>query len=230
MLHELNGVNFGRAFHYKGTQRQNGFHVPDRDILAPPAMIMTQQQQQQQHRNTASIRKAFQGTLERDWLEMHQQLGRVMESVSNVRQCLYWEYRALDDGAGHLLPQDVELAFQHDLKQHEALLAGARSLLASLNQAQEALGRRLEEAMRNDTNQIYEMEHIYTCLAAELYRKQSLVMNVLESTHSGLFSNTNEDEHEDNPRQVAQRCCHKWKFPDALEKQLKHFCSIDPTE
>mmetsp|Transcript_16835 Transcript_16835/g.24637 ORF Transcript_16835/g.24637 Transcript_16835/m.24637 type:complete len:300 (+) Transcript_16835:301-1200(+) len=49
---------------------------------------------------------------------------------------------------GYLMRQDVELAFSHDLKQHERLMGHVRRLLSNLAQVHQSLGRTLDEGMR----------------------------------------------------------------------------------
>ena len=202
-----------------------------------------------------TIVKAFQGTLQRDWLEVDDNLAAVMRSISNLRDRIYWSSKAqqqqqLDKhktvnpevhdswkvprGAQvHLTRPDMELALTHELQQHEQMMAGARSLLFSLNQAQEALGRRLSEAMHFDLevqeeyyswdeppppdsstiNIITALEQVYHSLASELYRKQILVQDVLNCTNDFLLASDDiAVTEEDHPRRVAHKCCDKWSL------------------
>ena len=121
-----------------------------------------------QERKYWQIINAFQGTLQRDWLDVDDNLGRVMDSISSLRERIAAESRQLRKQKetptkrwqGHgfrsrssslgLTPDDVQLALTHDLLRHEKMMAGARMLIASLSEAQDTLGRRLEESMLHD--------------------------------------------------------------------------------
>jgi hypothetical protein len=190
----------------------------------------------------SNIVKAFQGTLQRDWLEVDDNLAAVVRSISNLRDRIYWSSQQLlaisceasgDDwktprGARvYLKHQDIELALKHELQQHEQMMTGVRSLLTSLNQAQEALGRRLAEGMQLSLDiranhysrdksisplaSIDALEHVYHILAVELYSKQVMVQDMLNCTNDYLFASDDDVVTTDeNPRRVAHRCSTKW--------------------
>lgn len=109
---------------------------------------------------------------------------------------------------------DLELALQHDLLQHERMLAGARKLLHSLGEAQEALGRRLDElllhhvetyrylddpvvaatadgygyvAFEGICGRVDRCQLLYAQSSKELYRKQSLAAQVFDSVVDSLL-------------------------------------------
>jgi hypothetical protein len=184
------------------------------------------------------ILKAFQGTLERDWLQVDDNLHDVVSSIANLRGRIAMESRLLHkenspkhqwDGHGYhpakssggLWRQDVELALSHDLLQHEKMMTGARTLLAALSDAQEALGRRLEEAIMHHmemqcmplwTSVVDRLEEVFCALAMELYRKQLLVQSLLNSVHDDLLAGQEEQDvdMDANPRRVADKCCRDW--------------------
>ena len=201
------------------------------------------------------ILNAFQGTLERDWLEVDDNLEGVVSSISNLRSRIAMESRYLMkqkskshkpwDGCGYrvdeysggvLMVDDVEMALSHDLVQHEKMMAGARLLLASLSEAQETLGRRLDELMLHDMDTIHVMQcmaletssslstvmsvveklqDVFTSLALELYRKQLLIQSVLDAMNDDLLVRDQEEVDDaggmdDNPRRVAEKCLREW--------------------
>jgi len=121
---------------------------------------------------------AFQGTLERHWLDVDDNLGNVMSSIANLRHRIYLESQFLfregqtkkekvawwkqpieeeEESYHQLNSQDVQLALDYDLSQHEKMMAGTRTLLASLSDTQDALGRRLEELLLL----VQDMEEVY---------------------------------------------------------------------
>ena len=192
------------------------------------------------------ILNAFQGTLERDWLEVDDNLERVVSSIAELRRRIAMESRQLRlekskahkqwEGYGYrvssyITTEDLELALSHDLLQHEKLMAGARMLLASLSEAQEALGRRLEEMMLHHMDSmsmvgehldpasslwttmgaVDGLQHVHSSLAMELYRKQLLVQSLLDAVNDDLLGNSEHVEEMDaNPRRVADKCSREW--------------------
>lgn len=208
-------------------------------------------------KHCSSIVKAFQGTLQRDWLEVDDNLAAVVRSISNLRDRIYWSSQQLLAGpyiAGgndwkrqrgarvHLKHQDIELALKHELQQHEQMMTGARSLLTSLNQAQEALGRRLAEGMQlcldiranqsldnksiSALASIDALEHVYHILAVELYSKQVMVQEMLNCTNDYLFASDDvvvtADE---NPRRTAHKCSTKWTLM-SQQADIKELMSL----
>jgi len=225
--------------------------------------------------------RTFQSILQRDWLRVDDNLGQLMESISNLRQRIYWESQQIKEikerknhfsmkelrnkswtlncssrqGKVYLLKQDIKLALSHDLRQHELMMSGVRSLISNLNQAQETLGRRLEEMLIHDMHlreedfdvnpklpgMIITMEHIYHCLAEELYRKQMLTIQVLESSNNHLFIAPNcidyyqqsIDNRQQNPRTIAHSCKQKWsrasKHSYIRESQLQYLLQMNGT-
>jgi hypothetical protein len=108
-----------------------------------------------------------------------------------------------------LAEEDLELALSHDLLQHERMLAGARKLVHSLGEAQEALGRRLDElllhhmetyryldysmtpegfvAFEGIASKVDHCQQLYSQSSKELYRKQSLAALIFDSVQDALL-------------------------------------------
>jgi hypothetical protein len=129
----------------------------------------------------------------------------------SFRQKPLWKghgFRA--DAQKTALPEDdLELALSHDLLQHERMLAGARKLIHSLGEAQEALGRRLDElllhhmetyryldysmtaegfvAFEGICSRVDHCQQLYSQSSKELYRKQSLAAQVFDSVADNLL-------------------------------------------
>jgi hypothetical protein len=199
------------------------------------------------------ILHAFQGSLERDWLAVDDNLGGVVSSIANLRGRIVMESRKIfeqRDGSSKqgswkrcgyrasgmdLTLDDIQLALSHDLLQHENMMLGARTLLASMADAQESLGRRLEELMVHhmDTMEVIQslvrfdpqsssivvvmgmvdgLQEIYTSLAAELYRKQSSVQTLLDATNDDLLITGEErvTRQDQDPRALAEKCSMSW--------------------
>jgi hypothetical protein len=176
------------------------------------------------------ILKAVQGRLQ-EWKENNDRLEQVMDSVINLRDRIRWESkqihmmtssRELDNpnsklwrGSGfrsassfsssrstsHLLLEDVELALDHDLLQHERMIIALRALVSSLAQALDAVGRRLDEWLLQDIlegsqpeeKELLDETHlIYTLAAQEVYQKQILVKKILDTNHDGVVDENSE--------------------------------------
>jgi len=141
----------------------------------------------------------------------------------------------------------------HDLEKHEKMLCAVRSLISKLNETQERLGRRLEEILLHDMKVkhenillnhsigtiLTEVEEIYHQLAVELYRKQEMSSQVLESTTDHLFApETYSVEEfvdiEKLPRKVAESSSQKWSRRTAescvQESRLQAFLNVGKRE
>lgn len=183
------------------------------------------------------IVNAFQGTLQRDWIEVDDNLSEVISSISNLRSRIYMESKRLValrqnqrqgvswKGYGYkgnekhqqqgITIDDIELSMDHDLMQHEKMMAGTRMLLSSLSEAQDTLGRRLEElfAYHLESLQVCSLlQHfdvssletvmatvdtlndVFAMLATELHRKQCLSQTVLNSASDGLLCSSDSQE------------------------------------
>jgi hypothetical protein len=199
------------------------------------------------------IFKAFQGRLE-EWMDLDGQMDAVLGSIANLRDRIWWESQKLQqlpsstakskpwEGCGFRTPQlllleeDLELALTNDLLQHERMLSAARTLMSSLAQVQEAMGRRLDEWMLMKLEDGYagvvegvrlllehQVQETYLFLAGELYRKQLLVQKTIDSCHDGLIDKEaiqNLREDEGNPRSVARHCCQNWSPRDKKSQRL----------
>ena len=107
--------------------------------------------------------------------------------------------------------EDIRLAQGHDLEQHEKMLAGLRRLLSALSEVQDALGRKLDELMGHHwecsddvgiqgavdpqnmstislQTLVDEASLVYNQLAMELYRKQGLVQELLDSVNDDMIA------------------------------------------
>ena len=113
--------------------------------------------------------------------------------------------------------EDIRLAQGHDLEQHEKMLAGLCRLLSALSEVQEALGRKLDELMdlhweccedvdlRSEYSSsssismqtlVDEASLVYHQLALELYRKQGLVKELLDSVADNMIEAEERSSHE----------------------------------
>lgn len=189
------------------------------------------------------VYRAFQGRLQ-EWKDLDQQLDAVLDSVRNLRDRIWWEMQHLEElssqkpwqaacfrpsssclGTTALNADDVQLALTHDLLQHEKMLTSARSLITSLAQAQDAMGRRMDEWMMMELDgfplsekgqaNLEQAQGVYIFLAEELYRKQGLVKTMLESSHDGLVEKDFPERRDGNPRAVARRTCSAWASQDS---------------
>jgi len=170
---------------------------------------------------TGPVAKTFQSRLQ-DWKSTDASLQAIVDSMAHLRDRLAWASKpsrvrrgAFARPRSYLTDDDVQLALSHDVLQHERLLAGLRSSMASLAQLQEALGRRLEEWMGLEESSAVEMaEQVYGFLAREVYRKQVLVQRLLSSCHDGLLM---EQEETVSPRIIARKCSDEW--PSSRQKE-----------
>ena len=210
----------------------------------------------QRGKNEMAVFRAFQGRLQ-EWKEIDGQLEAVLGSIANLRDRIWWETQHLQvfasrkpwqedtcSSASHrfvsaLNDEDVQMALTHDLLQHEKMLATSRTLVASLAQEQDAMGRRLDEwmmihlaepgAFMDQGRELLEQsQSVYVYLAEDLYRKQMLVKKVLDSCHDGLVDKEAARNGGDgNPRSVARQCSAKWASKDlALLKMTTQLLEI----
>ena len=113
--------------------------------------------------------------------------------------------------------EDIRLAQGHDLEQHEKMLAGLCRLLSALSEVQDALGRKLDELMdlhweccedvdlRSEYSSsssipmqtlVDEASLVYHQLALELYRKQGLVKELLDTVADDMIEAEERSSHE----------------------------------
>lgn len=142
--------------------------------------------------------------------------------------------------AFHLHTADVELALSNDLMQHEKMLAGVRSLMSNLAECQESLGRvldtlytfHLEYNAQWEDNELSEHDNdnmhnhldavtdVFHMLSLELYRKQNLVLLILESTNDEILrieasnndydASNNDYDSRQGGLQTVRMCCESW--------------------
>jgi hypothetical protein len=208
-------------------------------------------------RKFSSALQAFDSCLDKNWLDTDDQLLACVGSIANLRERLYISSRALviqdhaynEDPCSewknhgyrrHILTRssclgrnDLELTLTDELEQHERMMSLARRLMASLNQDQEALGRRLDELLvmhyehesmgdmltREEQGVLVEYatrvevcQQLFVATARELYRKQMLLHDILDSVHDGLMYREAglEVTTEDSPRKIARHCASVW--------------------
>jgi len=135
------------------------------------------------------------------------------------------------DSGSALLAEDIHLALDHDLLQHERMLSALRSLLAALAQTVDEIGRRLDEwLLQNLEDQSYQhtsedrscatlveeqntlelAQNVYSLLASDLYLKQKMATRVFDSCHDGLLGGGNENSPnssslQSDPRDVIKK-------------------------
>lgn len=107
-----------------------------------------------------------------------------------------------------LKEEDIQLALNHDLLQHERMLSALRSTMASMAKTVDDIGRRLDEWMIHNLNnesdwmiedkktvaaRLQETEalelaqEVFSLLASDLYSKQMMAMKVFDSCHDGVL-------------------------------------------
>jgi hypothetical protein len=126
------------------------------------------------------------------------------------------------------------MALTHDLLQHEKMMANGRKLIASLAQAQDGMGRRLDEWMmmnleyplsQQGRERLDQAQEIYGLLAEKLHSRQELLKSVLDSSHDGLVKKDSGDG-DVNPRAVARKASSEWKWNDGvMTKQVDEMLS-----
>ena len=195
-----------------------------------------------------SVSSSFAKTMVNEWLETDDTLHQVVQSIAGLRERLWHTSRALavlrdseepaawkqcgyrggggDGDDGVLTGDDLQLTLDYDLRQHERMMQVLRRSLSTLHQAQEALGRRLDEYYRlvdcDFSNQnrfilsLEECQSIFVASASELYRKQALADEVLNSVLDLLFDPDREktgmpvEAETPNPRRVSRQCSERW--------------------
>jgi len=161
----------------KGNQEfQKDNHGPDTDNMSHHDTLLLEESKQRKdmayklkvEKKAWQIIQSFQGVLQRHWIDVDDNLENVISSIANLRHRIHVESQYLlkmttmmsqnekdtskdwwkNSSKNETLNQDdVQLALDYDLLQHEKMMAGTRTLLSSLSEAQDMLGRRLEELM-----------------------------------------------------------------------------------
>ena len=185
-------------------------------------------------RQYASALQAFYSCLVKDWIHTDQQLHDCVASLANLRQRVHSTSRALEEHTpvadymvqgfrrptaiqDYLARDDLQLALTEALLAHERMMATSRRLAAVLSQAQEALGRRMDELLMLElpdnefAGRLNECRLLYVATSQELYRKQQLLQKVFESVHDGvLYRNDNPADRSDSPKKIAKQCAGAW--------------------
>jgi hypothetical protein len=210
-----------------------------------------------------SVAFSFAKTLVNEWLETDDTLQEVVQSISGLRERLWHTSQALaafkereelagwkrfgyrgGNGAETVLTRDdLQLALDYDLRQHERMMHALRRSLSTLHQAQEALGRRLDEYHRlvdfdlsNNYRFILSLEEcqsLFVASASELYRKQALADEILDSVHNLLLFHDSEralmtiDAENPDPRRLARRCSERWSRHHEQSFLVEHNAILD---
>ena len=156
---------------------------------------------------------------------------------SSWRDCGFRSILCNQNSSGALLEEDIHLALNHDLLQHERMLSALRSLLASLAQTVDDIGRRLDEWMLQnlsdqddggvseermfvarikEQNALELAQEVYSLLASDLYRKQKMATRVFNSCHDGVLVRgdvddiSNDSFWKTDPRDVVKKASKEW--------------------
>ena len=193
-----------------------------------------QRREEQQIRNAERqywrIYRGFFAIVKNEWVDIDDQMEAVISSINNIRNRLPMETNVINavsdeeewqaqkewDGYGlgysarrehnfALTVEDVHLAMGHDLAQHEKMLKASRSLLSNLSEAQNALGRKLDDLIKHHLEStclgddirvsstvsvqllVDEATQVYNQLSQELYRKQYLAQLLFDSVTDDML-------------------------------------------
>lgn len=138
------------------------------------------------------------------------------------------------------LPSDsLQDTLTDELLQHEKMSTAARRLMSQLSAEQDAVGRRLDDllvfhvdhslaidnpccdshsgtlrAKMHET--VEECQHLFLAAASEVFRKQLLVQQLLDSTNDSLLYNQQDDnssgpwKRDKDARRTARKCADQW--------------------
>jgi hypothetical protein len=137
----------------------------------------------------------------------------------------------------HLQQNDIQLALDHDLEQHEKMIGAVRSLISELSECHESIGRLVDTILtfhldchqddddnniridREDENnerseldlQVHNSTEFFHALSTELYRKQCMIPTLIESINDQLLGvGSDQASTENSPLTVAKRCHKAW--------------------
>jgi hypothetical protein len=189
----------------------------------------------------------------------HQRKQQHQNSLPKHQQpWIGWGFRptaAAVTGALLLTPQDINMALDHDLLQHERMLASLRSLIASMAQSLDAVSRRLEEWMNICWNNVghhhncqqqqqqqqqrqpmlEDAMQLYRLLAQDLYRKQVAIQRVLESSGQDRwfdFDALSSVADGATPQEISKEALKEWtsspiqKEKDTLMRRFLQNCEM----
>ena len=161
---------------------------------------------------------------------------------------MHWGYRS-SSGTTSLTREDLELSMSYTLLAHERMLTALRHGMSQLNQAQDGLGRRLdnvlavpmaippESPLQERTtytplladHQVHNCLELYRACAQDLYHKQCLVQDVLDSTCDDLVvvggARSSSSLALSTPLELAQTAVSQWKHTH-VTSPLKPFLSV----
>jgi len=225
-----------------------------------PPLSSPRLQSPNNNRKAQLVATAFAKTLVKVWIETDDTLYQVVRSIANLRDRLWQTSQSLsklkeheepaawktfgyrDCGGGMMLNEDdLQLTLDHDLRQHERMMATLRRCLSALNQAQEALGRRLDEyyqlmievsSGRPSILSLEECQSLFAATSSELYRKQVMAEAVLGSVENALLFRDDaskgpafDSANGRNPRRVAHRCSDQWSRQHK-DSKLREFSTV----
>jgi len=223
--------------------------------------------------------RAFCIVVEEDFIKNDKHLGEVVASIENVRRCIHATSRQQqqysDNNAVYPMWQqygyrsstrdestfstitwlDIEETLTHDMQQHERLLSGLGSLLKQLYEAQEAMGRRLEDmynhhldvtmdtnmTMTNTNDDIHvcvylgdcallleKMQDCHHACANELFRKQGLCERLFDScTDDLLDESSSSSSNESLSKRVAEQCARECLETNCIHLQSwQEICAL----
>jgi hypothetical protein len=154
------------------------------------------------------------------WIQNDAQLLLCIRSIANLRERIYqtsrslyhlqqeplttsvptWYYRAYRTCPSFLTIADLQLLLSDALVQHEHVLRVILKLVGGLDV--DALGRHLPQQTAAP----------FVALSADVYRKQLLIMTLIESTQDTMFYNTNRNDEEGRQNyKVANKCADEWE-------------------
>jgi hypothetical protein len=155
---------------------------------------------------------------------------------SSWKQFGYRSELAFSSFGFRITTNDLDMAIDHSLLHHERMIRELRHRISAMNTLQEKLGRRYDElyraasaselqsdALTSKSLSINTFQELFISTAKELYRKQTMVTQIIETAAvDSLLSRTEEratnsstlftcmEDPDRNPRQVAQKCCTQW--------------------
>ena len=213
----------------RGASTDDTHSSPQRNSLPAPSTKSADQRRtpggsRNTPRNIKRVSASFHSTLRNDWIGTDDLTLQIVKSIANLRERLWQgnkflrtlreeEEQAVVDGGG-MVPDDIVLMLDHDLKQHENMMAQLRRSVAQMAQAQDAIGRRLDEWYKccgsdEEEHSLEDALQLYKATGCELYRKQLLTQDICISGGSvGLLQE--ETDTVENPRQIAKEICEKW--------------------
>ena len=206
--------------------------------------------------------RSFSNKIQQSWFEVDDQILAILESIVGIRTRLPLEWKLLnsydafgernDDEKGteadwkchgfrrtsgghhpfHLHRNDVQLALNNDLEQHEKMMTALRSLIAELSECHDSLGRLVDtiwtfhvdnqqdadDTEYEENNEYNDMEilvqnasDLFQILSEELYRKQCLIPSIIATTHDEMLGeSSNPIGAGSAPLEEARRCHRLW--------------------